>query len=153
MEEGFSAWVSPHLPAMHRYAARLVDPADADDVVQEALTRAWQRWSTYDAGRGESLGWLLAIVRDKARRHRTRTKVWLPLDQAGESSQEAAAADVDLERAVLALSTRQRQVIELYYFVGADIATCATALGVAEGTIRATLHHARAELRRRLELS
>ena len=44
----FAHWVEPHLPAMARYAGRHVAPADRDDVVQEALIRAWQRWSTYD---------------------------------------------------------------------------------------------------------
>ena len=152
--EEFAAWVTPHLPAMHRYAARLVDPADVDDVVQEALTRAWVRWPTYDAGRGATTGWLLAIVADKARRHRTRTRVWAPLETVPIGTQQPATepgeTDVDLERAILKLSPRQRQVVELYYFVGADIATCAGALGVAEGTVRATLHQARAQLRAHL---
>ncbi|MEI2811687.1 MAG: RNA polymerase sigma factor [Nocardioides sp.] len=149
--DDFSAWVSPHLPAMHRYAARLVDRADVDDVLQEALTRAWQRWPTYDAGRGATLGWLLSIVGDKARRYRTRTKPWVALELAPEPSHDDRPPDLDLEAAILALSKRQRQVVELYYFVGVDVTTCATALGVAEGTVRATLHQARAELRRRLD--
>ena len=55
--------------------------------------------------------------------------------------------DVDLERAIVRLSGRQRTAVELYYFVGADVATCAQAMGCAEGTVRATLHQARARLR------
>ena len=40
---GFAAWVRPHLPAMARLAARLAAAADRDDVVQEALVRAWTK--------------------------------------------------------------------------------------------------------------
>lgn len=47
----FAAWVQPHLPAAARFASRLVPAADRDDVVQEVLVRAWQRWPTYDVER------------------------------------------------------------------------------------------------------
>jgi RNA polymerase sigma factor (sigma-70 family) len=145
--DDFSSWVEPHLPAMHRLAARLTDPGAADDVVQEALVRAWRRRSTYDEGRGAAAGWLLAIVADRARRHRTRTRVHASLDAVPEDGAPDASRDLDLERAVAGLSGRQRLAVELYYFVGADVATCAAAMGCAEGTVRATLHQARLRLR------
>ena len=47
---GFAEWVRPHLPAMARLAARLAPAADRDDVVQEALVRAWTKRRLYDAG-------------------------------------------------------------------------------------------------------
>lgn len=141
----FTAWVEPHLPAMTRLAGRLVPPADRDDVVQEALVRAWRRHGTYDAARGAALPWLLAIVADRARRHRTRTRLTYELVDAG--SVELAAADVDLERAVARLSGRQRLAVDLHYFVGLDVATCAQVMGCAEGTVKATLHQARGRLR------
>ncbi len=143
----FSSWVQPHVPAMQRLAARLVDVAEADDVVQEALVRAWRRWSTYDEGRGAPTGWLLAIVADRARRHRTRSRVPEPALVDGDAAAPDATPDLDLERAIVRLSGRQRTAVELYYFVGADVATCAQAMGCAEGTVRATLHQARARLR------
>lgn len=146
-DRDFSAWVQPHLPAMQRLAARLVASTEADDVVQESLVRAWRRWSTYDERRGEPTGWLLAIVADRARRHRTRTRPVVALDEAPESGIVDTRRDLDLERAVAGLSGRQRLAVELYYFVGADVATCATAMGCAEGTVRATLHQARLRLR------
>ena len=46
--DDFQAWVSPHLVAMSRLASRLTSAADADDVVQESLVRAWRKRSTYD---------------------------------------------------------------------------------------------------------
>ena len=146
-EGDFSSWVRPHVPAMQRLAARLVDAGEADDVVQEALVRAWRRWSTYDEGRGAPAGWLLAIVADRARRHRTRTRVPGPVARDEDAAAPDATPDLDLERAIVQLSGRQRTAVELYYFVGADVTTCAQAMGCAEGTVRATLHHARGRLR------
>ena len=40
-EQRFAAWVRPHVPAMARLASRLAAGADRDDIVQEALARAW----------------------------------------------------------------------------------------------------------------
>jgi RNA polymerase sigma factor (sigma-70 family) len=141
----FADWVEPHLPAMARLAARLVAPAERDDVVQEALVRAWRRRSTYDAARGAPLPWLLAIVADRARRHRTRSLP--PTVELVESSADAVMPDLDLERAVAALSARQRLAVDLYYFVGLDVATCAQVMGCADGTVKATLFQARERLR------
>jgi len=141
--DDFDAWVRPHLSSMHRYAARRVGVAQADDVVQEALVRAWRRRSTYDEARGEPLPWLLGIVRDRAARQRHPRAVSLALDPEVHQS----PADLDLERALARLTQRQRDVIDLYYFVDLDVATVAGTLGVAPGTVRATLHQARAALR------
>src|SRR5689334_7861221 len=107
----FARWVEPHLPAMARYAARLVGVADRDDVVQEALIRAWQRWSTYDEDRGVPAAWLLAIVADRSRRHRTRR---LPgrVVELVEHGRAPDLPDVDLQRAVDGLSRRQRQAVD-----------------------------------------
>lgn len=140
----FTSWVEPHLPVLRRYAARLVSPADADDVVQEALVRAWRRWSTYDEQRGAPLPWLLAIVADRARRHRLHANRYA---SAAAVAVPAAPRDLDLERALGRLSERQRQAVDLYYFVDLDVATVAELMGCAEGTVRATLHQARARLR------
>ena len=70
--EDFALWVEPHLTVMARYAARQVEPADRDRVVEEALIQAWQHWSTYDESRGTAVAWLLGILTDRCRRHRTR---------------------------------------------------------------------------------
>jgi RNA polymerase sigma factor (sigma-70 family) len=142
----FADWVGPSLPALHRYAARLVGASHADDLVQEALLRAWRRRSTYDSERGEPLPWLLAIVHDRARRNRRSRRDQLPLESSDGVS-ELRAVDLDLERALAELPTRQRQAIDLYYFVDLDVAAVAAVMGCAPGTVRATLHQARAALR------
>jgi RNA polymerase sigma-70 factor (ECF subfamily) len=131
---------------MARYAARQVGPADRDDVVQEALIRAWQRWPTYDQARGAPVAWLLAIVADKSRRHRTRSRSGLLMELV-EHGRSPEVPDVDLRRAVDGLSRRQRQAVDLYYFVGLDVGTVAEVMDCAPGTVKATLSQARARLR------
>lgn len=150
-DDAFDAWVRPHLPAMQRYAVRLTSIADGEEVVQEALVRAWRGWATYDVRRGEPLVWLLAIVRDRARRvRRMRPPDMVPLLEQDRAI-DPAGRDVDLERAVLRLPARQREAVDLYYFVDLDVATVAALMGCAPGTVRATLHQARLALRELLE--
>jgi RNA polymerase sigma-70 factor (ECF subfamily) len=144
----FARWVQPHLTAMSRYAARQVGPDDRDDVVQEALIRAWQCWHTYDDSRGAPAAWLLGIVADRARRHRTRQPARTALIELVDHGHVAAAGhDVDLERAIEGLSRRQRQAIDLHYFVGLDVITVAEVMDCAPGTVKATLFQARCRLR------
>jgi RNA polymerase sigma-70 factor, ECF subfamily len=148
--DDFACWVEPHLAVMARYAARQVAPADRDDVVQEALIRAWQRWATYDESRGRPVAWLLGIVADRCRRHRSRLSSRQQPGAVVELVEQGApfpGRDVDLERAVDGLSRRQRQAVDLFYFVGLDVATVADVMGCAPGTVKATLHQARARLR------
>jgi RNA polymerase sigma factor (sigma-70 family) len=58
----FEAQVLPHLDAAYRYALSLSrSPADADDLVQEAVLRAYRG---FDALRGDPKPWLMSIVRN-----------------------------------------------------------------------------------------
>ena len=68
----FGEWVSPCVPAMGRLATRLAPAADRDDIVQEALTRAWVKRQTV--------------------RSATRYATWLVVGDHSRSSQEGVAA-------------------------------------------------------------
>src|ERR1700688_4588168 len=59
----FEAQVLPHLDAAYRFARWLSrSPSDADDVVQEAILRAFRG---FDALRGSDVrAWLLTIVKN-----------------------------------------------------------------------------------------
>jgi RNA polymerase sigma-70 factor (ECF subfamily) len=144
----FREWVQPHLLAMGRLAARLTSAADSDDVVQEALVRAWRRRESYDASRGSVQSWLLAIVADRCRRHRSRH--WRPESAQFIDVTAAPASDldrsVDIERAVRRLSHRQRIAVELHYYVGLSVAEAATVMRCSEGTVKSTLSDARRRL-------
>jgi RNA polymerase sigma-70 factor, ECF subfamily len=157
--DGFASWVRPHLAVMARLAARLAPDADRDDVVQEALARAWTKRHHYDPARGTPAAWLLAIVADQAGKARRRLRtVATALDQAprGEPAEPGAASRddlLDVERALRSLTRRQRLAIDCFYFAGLSITETAAVMDCAEGTVKSTLSDARARLRPLLEVS
>jgi RNA polymerase sigma-70 factor (ECF subfamily) len=64
-EEFVTRLVQEHGAALIGYATRLTgDRFAAEDVVQEALTRAWQRPEILENGKGSVRGWLLTVVRN-----------------------------------------------------------------------------------------
>lgn len=154
--EAFTAWLRPHWPAMYRLAVRETGRSNADDVLQEAVLRAWRYRSSFDPTRGTPQAWLLRIVADRAAHLPSRSPAAVNLPQVGWSVRGAAAvtdvvADLDLDRAVQALPERQRRAVSLYYFLDLSVAAVAEVMGCADGTVRATLAAARTNLRRQLE--
>jgi RNA polymerase sigma-70 factor, ECF subfamily len=120
--------------------------------VCEALARAWER-----SERGEridSLGaWVTTVAMNLAR-SRWRRILAERRARARMTPLHADAVDVDtaidLRRAMDRLPSRQRQVVVLRYYLGHDVAAVAGILGVTEGTVKTTLHRARAALGRAL---
>ncbi|HZX02523.1 RNA polymerase sigma factor [Kribbella sp.] len=155
---GFAAWVRPWVGAMARLAGRLAVGVERDDVVQEALARAWAKRHQYDASRGTPAAWLLAITADQARKAVRRTRpglvaLWdVEVDRRVQDRPDLDAR-MDVEDAVAGLPARQRLAVDCYYFADLSIAETAAVMGCSEGTVKSTLSDARARLRVRLEVS
>lgn len=145
----FAGYVQPFLPKMLYLAERLGGQANRDDIVQEALINAWTKRSQFRIDRGSLGGWLMAIVADQAR------KTWrrpLPLFRRIPDPPEDPVEDrIDLARAVRLLPLRQRMAVECHYFAGLTVAETAAVMRCSEGTVKATLSHARGNLRSALE--
>jgi RNA polymerase sigma-70 factor (ECF subfamily) len=149
--EAFTDWVRPHLPAMARLAARLAPTGDRDDIVQEALARAWQKRRQFDPSRGAPSSWLLAITADRARQaRRRRPDAWLPAEVAGHV--RSTDDRLDVEVAVARLPPRQRLAVDCFYFVGLSVADTAAVMRCSEGTVKSTLSDARTRLKPLLEI-
>jgi RNA polymerase sigma factor (sigma-70 family) len=151
-QAGYADWVRPHLPAMARLAARLAPAADRDDVVQEALVRAWRKRGSYDPGRGSASAWLLAITADQAGKARVRAlprpKPHADLPEPAPAGDPPGPAErIDLDRALDRLSPRQRLAVDCLYYAGLSVAETAAVMACAEGTVKSTLADARARLR------
>ena len=151
---GFVEWVRPHLPAMARLAARLAVGADRDDIVQDALSRAWSKRSQYDATRGTPSAWLLAITADQARKAARRLRPARELDDHDVPvSRPDLDARMDVDHALTSLSARQRLAVDCYYFADLSIADTAAVMGCSEGTVKSTLSDARSRLHTLLEVT
>ena len=149
--DDFAAWVAPHLPVLVALAVREVGSADAEDVVQEALLRAWRRRGTFRAELGTPRAWLVAVLLDRARRHRVRSRRVTVLAADGAAAPATPDESLDLDRAIAALPPRQRQAITLHYLADLSVADIAAVLGIAAGSVKSALHDARARLREELE--
>lgn len=135
-------------------AMACASPSGAEDAVQEALARAWEK-----SQRGEVIGslgrWTISValnlVRKRARHLLVQRKAW-PRLIARESAEERVgqAELIDLRNALRALPQRQREVTVLHYYLGYPIAEIAHVLGISEGTVKSALHRARASLAQRL---
>lgn len=156
----FEAQVLVHLDAAYRYARWLSrSPADADDVVQDALLRAYRG---FDALRGDAKAWLLTIVRNthlSAARHRqARSAVPLPdesepsavlVDASAGPESEAIRADQQrsLAQALSELPVDYREVLVLREIEDLDYREIADITHVPIGTVMSRLARARAALR------
>lgn len=147
----FAAWVDPELAKMSRLAARLAPDADRDDVVQEALVRAWRKRDQYDPSRGTVATWLLAITADQARRARRRRQ---PSALVGDITVPGKSPDdrLDVEAAVARLPHRQKLAVDCFYFAGLSVVETAAVMRCSEGTVKSTLSDARQRLRGLLEM-
>jgi RNA polymerase sigma-70 factor, ECF subfamily len=117
------------------------------DAVQEALTRAFARRTTF-RGTGNVEAWLWKAVVNSARNVRDRSPrvaepmgADMPVSDAADERRDAVRA------AVAELPERQRLALFLRYYADLDYATIASALGVRRGTVSATLNHAHGSLR------
>lgn len=145
-EREFAEDIQPHLTTMLRLARRL-GRNDAEDIVQDALTRAWTKRAQFDPQRGSFRTWLLAITADQAyktwRWHLRHNKPLSLRPDDGPRSDDL----VDLERSIQRLPRRQRLAVDCYYFAGLSIEETAAAMGCSEGTVKSTLSAARSRLR------
>ncbi|MBS0577856.1 MAG: sigma-70 family RNA polymerase sigma factor [Proteobacteria bacterium] len=158
----FEAQVLPHLDAAYRYARWLCgSPSDADDVVQEAVLRAFRGFAGL---RGEAKPWLLTIVRNchaTALGQRQR-RGFVPLPDEHDAQEgavltatapgpEEVAIGADqgrsLERALAALPEPQREVLVLREIEEMDYRQIAAVTNVPIGTVMSRLARARAALR------
>ena len=106
----------------------------AQELAQEALTRAYENWDKLDERR---VGWVVTIAARLAidawrRESRTRQRILqspAPID--------AVAADrLDMVRALAALPRRQREVAVLRYLEDMPEVTVARILGCSVGTVK-----------------
>jgi len=158
----FSALVAAHRDSALRVATVVLGHASgADDVVQDATTRAWRGIATVHGERGFR-PWYLHVVANTARndrrsRHRRAALAVRAAGQrAGEPiSPEDAAIGDDERRSVIAAMNRLRRddrlVIALRHFEQLSEAEIADVLHCPVGTVKSRLSRAMGRLRQALD--
>lgn len=155
--DAYAVLVRRHARAAMRTARLLGAGSDAEDVVQEALVKAYRSLGSFRADR-PFRPWLLRIVANEARNaHRSAVR------RAGREERQArdlwaelldpAAAVVDREdqarllAAVAGLPEKHRRVVACRYLLELDEADTAVVLGLPRGTVKSRLSRGLTRLR------
>lgn len=149
----FEREVAPLRSDLYRYAYWLTrTPADAEDLVQETLLRAWRaRGSLKDAKALKS--WLITILRREfARALKARKDKEAGGVTAAENLAVTSNPDVDdVRSAIWRLPDEYREALVLQVLMGYSTAEIAGMLEVNQGAVLTRLHRARRKLREELE--
>ena len=161
----FKTHVEPELPVLFRVALTLTgSPADAEDLVQETVIRAFRALDRFDGRHPRA--WLLTILRNTNMNmhRRQRPDLVEDWDAMGDprpafgaerlvSAEETVLDDIlteDLEAAVNSLDNRFRTILLLVDVDRLTYAEAAEALGVPVGTVMSRLSRARDRVRAHL---
>jgi RNA polymerase sigma factor (sigma-70 family) len=171
LDTAFPVLVATHADRLYTIALRLLgDRADAEEVAQDALVRAYRAMADYDATRVAALRlrpWLASIAVNLARNKRRRiddrhpAEALAPLTEAGFDPRDDGAADPlavttaresaeEIGELLLELPEALRAAVVLRHVDGLSIAEIAAALGRPEGTIKAHVSRGLDRLRIRL---
>lgn len=161
----FDEYVLPEIDVMYRVAMSLTrNSADAEDLVQDALLRAYRAIHRFDGRYPRA--WLLTILRNaqvnRVRRKRPEllrdpdaTMERVADTSAGARGTEELVVDMGFDPAVESafesLSDKFRDVITMVDIEGLSYQEAADRLGVPVGTVMSRLHRARKRIKKQLE--
>lgn len=150
------ALVARKLPRLLALAARMLgDPAEAEDVAQETMMRAWKQAASWRPGAAKFDTWLhrvaLNLCYDRLRRRRE-----IATDSPPERADEGPAPDRGLEAAdvgarvaaaMQALPDRQREAVVLCHYQELSNIEAAALMGVSVEALASLLSRGRRALR------
>lgn len=144
-----------HIPSLRRYARALTGgrPDDADDLVQDTLERAYDKWHLWRIG-SELRPWLFSIMHNLFASQMTQLKnraLHASLDDMPEIATRATQSErlegLDIAAAVTRLSPELREVLLLVALENLSYAQTARTLDIPVGTVMSRLARARQRLR------
>ncbi len=140
------------IPRLRRYArAPAGDRARADDLVQDTLERAWNKFHLWRPG-SDLRAWLFTVMHNVHVNQVRASRDHAMLDDEGPemavAGVQGASLEIrDLERALAVLPPEQREVLLLIALEDMSYAEVATMLDIPIGTVMSRLSRAREKLR------
>ncbi len=128
------------------------DPGEAEDLAQEALARAYERWDRVQAmDSPDGYVYRTALNLNRKRLRRLAVRAHRVLSGPAEADPaDAAAARTDVRRALVQVSRTQREALVLVEWLGLSAEEAGGVLGIDAASVRSRLHRGRAALRERL---
>lgn len=129
--------------------AILGDPQEAEDVVQEAFLRLWEKDPAFESP-AHQRSWLLKVTVNgcKSRLRAPWRRRTAPLLESYPAADEEEQAVLEV---IQSLPPKDRAALHLYYYEGYQTAEIAAMTGWREGTVRSRLARARDKLRELLK--
>jgi len=157
-DDDFKTELTGLIPSMRAFARSLArDPAEADDLAQDALLKAWTHRQSFSPGTNMK-AWVFMILRNQFYSEKRRSWRRQPLDPEVAERTLVAASNPDgvleldeVRRALACLPDDQREALVLIGAGGLSYEEAAEITGAAVGTVKSRVSRARDRLARILE--
>ncbi len=147
------------LPQMRAFAISLTrNPDTADDLVQDALVKAWRGFGSFQTGTNLQ-AWLFTIIRNTFYSDLRRSRRQIGAHQSDGldtlsvgPSHDGRLVMRDFQRSFDKLPSEQREVLVLVAAIGLSYEEAAATCGVPVGTIKSRINRARARLAKMVDI-
>ena len=151
---------------VYRVALRILqEPSSAEDITQEVYMQIWRKADAFDPARGNALGWIVTLSRNRARDRLRSSKVLLrhdsncedldhlfsPVPGPERSCSESQRARF-VRRFLMQLPPDQRRVLEMAFFDGLTQSEIAIQTAIPLGTIKSRIRSGMKRLREQLSV-
>lgn len=164
-DAAFASLYDQVAPRVYGLARRVLrDPAQAEEVAQEALVDVWRLAARFDPARASAISWIMTLTHrravDRVRSSQSRTdretrvaatQGEIPFDDVTEETLGRLERQ-QLRRCLRTLSELQRESIALAFYGGLTYPQVAATLDVALGTVKTRMRDGLIRLRDCLEV-
>lgn len=152
-----NALLTALVPLLRSFFGRRLHGAadDVEDLVQETLIAIHTRRASYDRDRPFT-AWAYAVARYKMIDHFRRTRNTVPFEDledilVAEGFQDAASAQMDVDKLLEGISPKQARAIRQTKIDGLSIAEAAESAGISEADVKVSVHRGLKALAARLK--
>ncbi len=159
-ESAFASLYDAVAPRVYGLVLRVLrDPAQAEEVAQEALVEIWRTAGRFDPSRGSGTSWMFTIAHrravdrvraEQAGAERLRKVAAVSVDTPYDEVVEQATARLDrvqVRRCLDGLTELQREAIMLAYYGGHTYREVADLLGAAVPTVKTRMRDGLSRMR------